>query len=45
MKKKRLCEYLKEADSYIGGEIVSSFQLKKDFETIKKRIANTSYLA
>ena len=43
--KEKAREYLKEADSYIGGEIVSSFELKKDFETIKKLIANTSYLA
>lgn len=43
--KEKAEEYLKEADSYIGGEIVSSFELKKDFETIKKLISSTSYLA
>ena len=38
-------EYLKEADSYIGGEIANSSELKKDFESIKQLISATSYLA
>lgn len=38
-------KYLKEADSYISGEIINSPELKKDFDTIKTLISNTSYLA
>ena len=38
-------KYLKEADSYISGEIINSPELKKDFDTIKALISNTSYLA
>ena len=43
--KEKAQEYLKEADLYIGGEILNSPELKKDVETIKQLISTTSYLA
>lgn len=43
--KEKALEFLKEADSYIGSEIVSSSELKKDFETIKKLISTATYFA
>ena len=42
--KEKAKEYLKEADLYIGKEIVSSIELRKDYETIKKLISSTNYL-
>lgn len=44
-KKEKAREYLKEADSYIGGEIANSPELKKDFETVKQLLSTISYLA
>ena len=41
--KEKAREYLKEADSYIGGEIANSSELKKDFETVKQLLSATSY--
>ena len=43
--KEKAREYLKEADSYIGGEIANSSELKKDFETVKQLLSTISYLA
>ena len=43
--KEKAREYLKEADSYIGGEIANSSELKKDFETVKQLLSATSYLS
>ena len=43
--KEKAREYLKEADSYIGGEIANSPELKKDFETVKQLISMTTYLS
>ena len=43
--KEKAREYLKEADSYIGGEIANSPELKKDFETVKQLLSATSYLS
>lgn len=43
--KEKAQEYLKEADSYIGGEIANSPELKKDFETVKQLLSATSYLS
>jgi tetratricopeptide (TPR) repeat protein len=43
--KEKAQEYLKEADLYIGGEILSSLELKKDVETIKQLISMTTYIS
>lgn len=43
--KEKAQEYLKEADSYIGGEILNSPELKKDVETIKQLISMTTYVS
>ena len=43
--KEKAREYLKEADSYIGGEITNSPELKKDFETVRQLISMTTYLS
>lgn len=43
--KEKAQEYLKEADLYIGGEILNSPELKKDVETIKQLISMTTYVS
>ena len=43
--KEKAREYLKGADSYIGGEIANSPELKKDFETVRQLLSTTSYLS
>lgn len=43
--KEKAQEYLKEADSYIGGETANSPELKKDFETVKQLLSAIPYLS
>ena len=43
--KEKAQKYLKEADSYIGGEVINSPELKKEFDTVKQMISNTNYLS
>ena len=43
--KEKAQEYLKEADSYIGGETANSPKLKKDFETVKQLLSAIPYLS
>ena len=43
--KEKASEYLKEADSYIGGEIANSSELKKEFDQIKQLLSTAAYLS
>lgn len=38
-------KYLKVADQYVGGDIVSSSELQKEYDTIKKLISTKTYYA
>lgn len=38
-------KYLKEADMYVGGDIVSSSELQNEYDTIKKLISTKTYFA
>ncbi|NME35170.1 MULTISPECIES: tetratricopeptide repeat protein [Fusobacterium] len=43
--KEKAQKYLEEVDSYIGGEIAKSLEIKKEYDTVKQLISNNIYLS